>query len=101
MVVSVGSRSLPYENLFYRVSVWLNCPPYAFDLRRPIHLKSLDMNCRLGHCPVIPLNPVILQSRPLTSRNYRRFAGQLSGALIYESPFLYDHFILVKAHALT
>jgi hypothetical protein len=66
IVLSVCSRSFPYENIFYRVLAWLNCPPYVFGLTCRILLKSSDTNRHSGHCPVISLNPVILQSRPST-----------------------------------
>jgi hypothetical protein len=50
---AVCSRSFPYENIFYRVLAWLNCPPYVSGLTSPIHLKSLDTHRHSGHCPVI------------------------------------------------
>ncbi len=66
IVFSVCSHSFPYGEHLCRVLAWLNCPPYVFGLTCRILLKSSDTNCHSGHCPVIPLNPVILQSRPST-----------------------------------
>jgi hypothetical protein len=53
IVLSVCSCSFPYENIFYRVLAWLNCPPYVFSLTCRILLKSSDTNRHSGHCLVI------------------------------------------------